>query len=502
MGLIFAIIWLVGWPIGLSFMFKKIGIAPWKAFIPFYNTWIMVEKCEIKKFWFWLQLIPFAGQFITLWISIIWVMNFGKYTLLDHTLTILVPFAYFPYLGTSKEVRWIGPERVKMYKKSGSREWIDAAVFAVVAATLIRTFLFEPFVIPTGSMEKTLLINDFLFVNKMSFGARIPETPISFPFVHNTMPGSQTTPSYIKWVKLPYWRLPAIHKVERNNVVVFNVPVGDTIINEANYGSAVLYYDVLREQYHGNREQLMADHNLWVHPMDKTDNYIKRCTAVPGDKLQLINGQLLINDKPALVPENSQYEYIVKTNGQPFNESFIKSLNINTDANDVENLDYYLMEGTTDHYYFNIRPKDLGLLKQQPNVVDVQPNLQTNPVWPYDAAHSKWTPDNFGPIVLPAKGATVTLTPDNIALYQRLITTYEKNTFLQNGAQFTINGKVTNQYTFKQDYYWMMGDNRHKSQDSRYWGFVPEQNIVGKATLIWFSYKNGPRWNRIFKSIQ
>ena len=292
MGWIIFILATIGWHIGLYGMFKKAGIEPWKALIPFYNTWCIVKKAHIKKYWFWLQLIPIAGQFITMWIIIIFVMNFGQFTVLQHAAAVFLPFFYLPYVGYSKDVRWIGPEKVRLYKKSAVREWVDAAVFAVVAATLIRTFIFEAYTIPTESMEKTLLVNDFLFVNKMSYGARLTSTPLSFPFVHNTMPGSVTTPSYLKWIQIPYTRIKGFDTIRRNDVVVFNVPEGDTIINLPDYGSKVLYYDVLREQYNGNRDALLAEYPILVHPYDKTDNYIKRCVGIPGDIIQLIHGKL------------------------------------------------------------------------------------------------------------------------------------------------------------------------------------------------------------------
>jgi signal peptidase I len=314
MGWIIFILGAIGWHIGLYGMFKKAGIEPWKALIPFYNTWCMVEKAKIKRVWFWLQFIPIAGQFITIWITIIFVMHFGQFTLLQHTALVFLPFIYMPYVGFSKDIRWGGQEIMKRYKKSASREWIDAAVFAVVAATLIRTFIFEAYTIPSGSMEKTLLINDFLFVSKMSYGARLPITPISFPFVHNTMPGMPTTSSYLTWVQLPYKRLPGFTTIKRNDVVVFNVPVGDTIINQPDFGSKVLYYDVLRQQYNGDRDALFADYPIHVHPFDKTDNYIKRCTGLSGDKIQVKEGVLYVNDTAAYVPPQSQIVYNVPVN--------------------------------------------------------------------------------------------------------------------------------------------------------------------------------------------
>ncbi|ANI90646.1 signal peptidase I [Arachidicoccus ginsenosidimutans] len=499
----YTILYLVGYPIGLYGMFKKAGVAPWKAFVPFYNTWLMCELCGIGKLWFWLQLIPIAGVFITIWITIIFVMQFGKFSLIDHAFTAIVPFIYLPYLGFSKDVKYLGPDAVKKYKKSTVREWIDALVFATVAATLIRTFIFEAYVIPSGSMEKTLLINDFLFVNKISYGARVPQTPISFPFVHNFMPFSQTVPSYTKAVQWGYYRLPASNPIKRNDVVVFNFPAGDTIINEPGYGSLNTYYDVLRDTYHGNRDALMSEHDILVHPMDKTDNYIKRCTGVPGDTIQVKHTVLFVNGKPAFVPPTSQMEYTVTTNGNAFNNDELSNqLHIKTEkVNDGDEPE--VEQIGNNEYVFDVTEDEIEQVKKLPNVVNV--SLAERPaeeVFPYFNLSLGWSADNFGPLWIPKKGATITLTPENLPIYQRIITTYEHHTLSQNGNQFIIDGKPTNQYTFKYNYYWMMGDNRHRSQDSRYWGFVPETAIVGKASLIWFSWQNGPRWNRIFKVIK
>jgi signal peptidase I len=507
MGWIIFILWIVGWHIGLYGMFKKAGIAPWKALIPFYNTWIMVELCHIKKLWFWLQFIPIAGQFITIWISIIWVMHFGKFDLLSHTLTVFFPYIYFPYLGFNKTDRWKGHEIFKLYKKPASREWIDAAVFAIVAATIIRTFIFEAYTIPTPSMERTLLVNDFLFVNKMSYGARIPQTPLSFPFVHNTLPFTTTTPSYLKWIQVDYKRIQGFGNVKRNDVVVFNFPAGDTIINLAAFGSKIPYYDVLREQYNGNREQLKADYPLHVHPMDKTDNYIKRCVGVAGDKIQVIKGVLYINDKPADVPPGQQTDYVVQTKGMFDEEYLTDELGFKFVQNEqgqmVElNSDLGLIKENT--YIMNLTADNVKKIRQHPVYISDSMYTETEPdakMFPHDTLY-KWNADNYGPLQVPVKGQTVTLSAQNIGFYRRIITTYEHNELTEANGSFTINGKPTNTYTFKYDYYWMMGDNRHRSQDSRFWGFVPETHVVGKASLIWFSWDGGPRWNRLFKSIK
>ena len=502
MGWVIFIIGALGWHIGVYGMFKKAGIAPWKAFIPFYNTWCMVQLCEIKKVWFWLQFIPIAGQFISIWILIIFVMHFGKFTFLEHAAAVFLPFIYLPYLGYSKDVRWGGKEVVARYKKSVIREWVDAAVFAIVAATLIRTFIFEAYTIPSESMEKTLLVNDFLFVNKMIYGRRLPITPISFPFVHNTLPGMPTSPSYVKWVQLKYERIGGESAVQRNDVVVFNVPVGDTIINLPEYGSKNPYYDVLRQQYHDNRDALNADFPLLVHPLDKTDNYIKRCVGVPGDNLVVRNGRLYVNNRAAFLPPYSQIDYLVETDGNLFSEEFFNE-ELGIDLNDPKGqIDIYPEKPNT--YLINMTPVELEKVKKQANVKNVeifQLNIQ-GITFPYNEKYFPWTPDNYGPIHIPKKGEVITISARNLALYQRLITNYEGNTLEQKDGKFYINGTQTNVYKTKYNYYWMMGDNRHRSQDSRFWGFVPETHIVGKASLIWFSWQNGPRWQRLFNSIK
>jgi signal peptidase I len=503
MGLILFIIGTIGWLVGMYGMFRKAGIEPWKALIPLYNTWLIVEKCKISKVWFWLQLIPIAGQFITIWITIIFVMHFKRFDLISHTLTVFFPFIYFPYLGFSANEKWGGEEAVNKYKKGVSREWIDAGVFAVVAATIIRTFVFEAYVIPTESMEKTLLINDFLFVSKMTYGARIPITPLSFPFVHNTMPFSQFSPSYIKSVQLPYKRLPAFTDIKRNDVVVFNFPAGDTIINEEGYLSAAPYYDVLRDAYHGNREKLFAEHEIIVHPYDKTDNYIKRCTAVSGDEVQVKNSYLFINGQPAFVAPGSQTEYTVTTNGSGLNEDFLKS-ELNIDVDDPKRKEVRAVENSQGTYVINMTAEDAAKLKKQPNIKSIERYIDSTRgyTFPYVDTDYPWSTDNYGPIRIPKKGDELILNEKTIPLYRRLISVYEENKLDEVNGKFFINGKETTTYTTKYNYFWMMGDNRHKSQDSRFWGFVPETHIVGKASLIWFSWNNGPRWKRLFNGIK
>jgi signal peptidase I len=506
--------------IGLYGMFRKAGITPWKAFIPLYNTWCMVEKMELPKIWFFLQLIPIAGQFITIWICIKFVEHFGRFGLGHHALTVLLPFIYFIHLGYSDKERYAGTAVVKNYKKGAIREWIDAAVFAIVAATLIRTFVFEAYTIPTPSMEKTLLVNDFLFVSKMSYGPRLPNTPLALPFVAHTIPGLNIN-SYVEWIRLPYirWFSQPVH---RNDVVVFNFPVNDTLINdEANYGSKITYYQVIRQTMMDQHVSYAeARKRVWdqfgniiiTRPVDKQENFIKRCTAIAGDTLQIINRVVYIDGVAEQLPKYHEFKYDVSTSA-PLDPDQLNEMGIEDNPDDDNRNQVYMLQN--DLYEISMTDGEKAALKILPVVKNIQPAvlgpMDRSPylfpysgTGPYDGNDvENWTVDNYGPVWIPKKGATIKLTPENVALYGRCIHTYEGNKFEIRNGQYFINDKPATTYTFKMNYYWMMGDNRHNSLDSRFWGFVPEDHIVGKASLIWFSYESGhgPRWNRIFKVI-
>lgn len=349
-------------------------------------------------------------------------------------------------------------------RKSKTREWIDALIFAVIAATIIRTFFIEAFTIPTPSMEEDLLVGDFLFVSKISYGARTPMTPLSFPFAHQEMPliGGK---AYSEAIKLPYYRLPGFSKIKNNQIVVFNYPMEDD------------------------------------RPVDKQTHYIKRCIGIPGDTLKVDSGLVYVNDKAVKLDAKGQHLYLISAQeGFSFNPDKLKEMGVTMD--DKRYLDQNLMM-LTETAADQIRKMN-GIISVQQYV---RPKGEWNPQIFPDNPNLKWNEDNYGPIYIPEKGATIPLTPQNISIYRRAITVYEHNQLTELNGKILINGKEATSYTFKQGYYWMMGDNRHNSLDSRFWGFVPEDHIVGKAVFIWMSWNSEGsffgkiRWGRLFHLI-
>ena len=488
--------------VGLYKMFEKASTPGWIAFVPFYNTWKMQELAERPRHWVFWQFIPVVGWFISLGIFVEFVKTFGKFKLYEHALASLLPVVYFPYLGFNKKDKFYGSEPVRKHKKGTAREWIDAGVFAIVAATLIRTFVFEAYTIPTGSMEKTLLVNDFLFVSKFSYGPRIPNTPLSIPFVHNTLPITNGN-SYLEWIKIPYTRWFS-SPVKRNDVVVFNFPAGDTVINLEHYQSEHPYYEVAFSKGNGNidsgRRLILADpdnYPLVVRPVDKKENYIKRCTAVAGDSLEIKNEILYINGVAQPFPPQSQTDYIVLTNGQQLDETvMMEEYNV-----DMQNYEEFHPTSNPNEYLMRLTAAAKEKMVKSGLVKDIKMDLDPNTdVYPYD--RRGWTRDNYGVIWIPKKGGTLTLTPKDYNFYERAIRVYEGNKFEMKDGKYYLNDQPVTQYTFKMDYYWMMGDNRHGSQDSRYWGLVPEDHVVGEAWLIWMSWNKGIRWSRLFNKIK
>jgi signal peptidase I len=538
---IFIIISLIASLIGLMKIFEKAGEQGWKALIPFYNAYVWLQVIEKPMWWLLFIFLPFINVFMWFLLTVETAKTFNKNQLWEQGLAAVFPFVYLPYLGFSKKEIYRRKADRPVFKKSKVREWTDAIIFAIVAATIIRTFVFEAYTIPTPSMEKSLLVGDFLFVNKFAYGAKIPNTPLSFPFVHHTMPGSLTTKSYLEWIELPYYRFPGYKTVKNNDIVVFNYPDGDTV---ALYRQDRSYYAMVRQygwSYVNNPRSInpmtrMPFGPIVARPVDKRENYIKRCIAIAGDTLQIINQQVYINGKKAVNPKEYQTQYFIVGKGRSLSTRLLESLGLS--KSEIQQYRRSIMESDRDgNKYVStyilpyttmdtiIKPEQyaaLGLinlteemarkLRSNPNVALLEkktekPGVVINPteIFPYDTANYKWNQDNFGPIYIPKKGATVAINMKSIPLYRRIIEVYEGNDFDIKGNDIYINGKKADSYTFKMDYYWMMGDNRHNSADSRYWGFVPEDHIVGTPSFIWLSinhdyklFDGGIRWSRIF----
>jgi len=380
-------------------------------------------------------------------------------------------------------------------KKSFIREWVDAAVFAIVAASIIRIFLVEAYTIPTGSMEGSLLVNDYLFVSKVSYGARTPMTPLAVPLVHNTLPFFNCK-SYTELVQWGYHRLPGFGHIERNDVVVFNFPAGDTVALEVQQDQD--YYSLLRN-YNNDRAFVKNNFTVLSRPVDKKENYIKRCVGIPGDTIEVRGGYLYVGNKLSKQYPHSKMTYTIATNGQVSLDEFVEEQDMNP-----EELNY---DPNSKMYIANLSNDQVAAIKKMNGVIAIAPfvldkNDTRDNAFPNDTANFKWNRDFYGPFIVPKAGQQVTLSLQNIALYQRIIVNYEHNSLDIKDGKIYINGKEATTYTFQMNYYWMMGDNRHNSADSRYFGFVPDDHIVGKAWFVWLSFGNkGIRWNRLFRSI-
>ncbi len=401
----------------------------------------------------------------------------------------------------AKLLRWDKHEELKKRNKTYKEifSWVDAIVFALVFAWLINIYIFQMYTIPTSSMEKTLLVGDYLYVSKATYGPRLPNTPLSLPLMHHTTPWG--TKSYSEAIELPYKRLAGLRGVERGDIVVFNFPAGDTVILERQNET---YYDIVRQftSAYGEkrgRELMNRQYHVTSRPVDKREHYVKRCVAVAGDTLQIKGGVLYVNGVEQDYIDNQQYIYFVQTSS-PFSRKSLERLNISPD-------DAHYSKATG-LYTMPLTESAVEMLGEMSNVVSVTKNESTEPflaIFPNNPAYL-WTEDNFGELWVPKKGATVALTLDNLPLYERIIKNYERHNLEVKDGHIYIDGVERTDYTFEMDYYFMMGDNRHMSADSRFWGFVPEDHIVGTPSFVWLSmdkYKPFPsniRWDRMFKA--
>lgn len=598
--------------------FEKFGRKKWEALIPLYNYYVAFQVTNKKGWWSFLLIIPGVHLVMLAVLNLTYIRKFDKFSWQETLQGIFFPYFLYSRLNQFEivpDTNWANPKELekrrisdhiilflclpilghivayvlgllskeKTGKKTNIKEWGDSIVFALVAASIIRTYVFEPFQIPTGSMEKTLLVGDFLFVNKLAYGCKVPVTPLSFPLVHNTIPWVDIK-SYTDIEKQDYVRLPGLGKIQRNDVVVFNYPSGDTAVYDPRMPHGLMghdYYGILNDealflfaQSYANKPEIegiktmdefyakfgnefISNYKSWTstarksiasgvvyskgpmpekslpyikhyglvyRPVDKRENYIKRCVGIPGDKLKITNSILYINNKPAFVAENQNLQYIVTNfintgSTSSFENMMLEQYGLEKER-DYQKLDEankYIMNlthselnklkktfvGATFDLVLNENyqlSKDDSLKKLANSVSRKIENLRT---FPKDF-NIENNITNYNEIIIPKKGTTVNLTSENIPYYRRIITAYERHSLVESNGVFMIDGKKVTSYKFAMDYYWMMGDNRYNSADSRIWGFIPEDHIVGKASVVWFS-KNpngGVRWNRILKFIK
>lgn len=469
---------------GYWMLFKKAGRRGWEALIPYYADYVMLKLAGRPTWWLIWLFVPLAGTIVGVGILLEFIKSFGKFSFRARAAAILLPFIYLPKWGLDHETQYLGRSASDEFKQQYGRksldalfwEWSGGVLLSVITALFIRAFFVEAYVLPTPSMERSLLVGDHIFVSKVNYGARLPITPIAVPFTNHTLP-SFYIQSYWDGLKLPYLRLPGFGTLQPGDVVVFNYPQ-DTLNNR---------------------------------PVDRKEIYIKRCEGRGGDTLSVVDGQVFVNGKAAPNPPGELMEYNVTTQGPDVNPELLDKLHITT------------YEG---HIFPAMTAATANQLKTYSNIKTVTTVISpkgtddplTGYVFPkYFPIHVrqngkipdyKWSVDNFGPIIIPKKGWTVKLDSMTFPLYERAIEVYENNQVLTLGNEIMINGKKTDNYTFKMNYYWMMGDNRHNSEDSRFWGFLPEDHVIGKAVFIWWSWDAAAplvksiRWDRIMQGVE
>ena len=506
-------------------LYQKAGFKSWQAAIPVYNAIVLMQIINRPKWWVVMLFIPIINLIIfpVVWVEI--ARSFGKNSTTDTLLTLLSFGLYIYVINYRDQSDYI--ENRSLQPRTAFGEWFSSILFAVVIATLVHTYFIQPYIIPTGSLEKTLLTGDFLFVSKYHYGARVPQTAVSFPMVHDTIPVAKIR-SYLKNPEIPYMRLPRLQKIKRNEIVVFSWPA-----------------DTVRQFF---KKEAKVD-----KPIDKKSNYVKRCVAIPGDTLEIIDGIIHINGEQTVLPDRAKplygYTAYSKTgiSARELIKQGIKDLNrryrIENDitqqqlnalfANNINVIrqgDMLIaITGSRGIPRSLIRKERLRVteLRETKKTVFLtldEANSLTNNIsldslvrninqtktyntnfFPNDIRYN-WNEDNFGPIVMPKQGITVVITRENIALYKKLIRDYENKSLEEINGTYYIDGKATDTYTFEKDYFWMMGDNRHRSEDSRFWGFVPDNHIVGKPIFIWMSIDGindgisnwKVRWDRVF----
>lgn len=496
--LIFILIMLIIHGLSTWKLYLKAGRKPVESFIPIYNLLILMKIINRPRWWVILLFIPIINLIM---IPVIWVetiRSFGKNSQFDTILVLLTLGFYITYLNYSNE-KLVYIENRDLNSPTKASDTVSSLLFAIIVATLVHTYIIQPFTIPSSSLEKTLLTGDFLFVSKINFGARTPMTAVALPMVHDSIPLTGTKSylfnddvrkketSLLNKFQLPYFRFPSLEKIKRNEIVVFNQPA-----------------DTLRDM-----DNFHPDRNYYK-PIDKKTNLVKRCVGIPGDSLEIRDGDIYINGKFSKLPQSAkpQFNFFVDTKGQAINQEILMNFYGAKEGMKYPNGDFALTRNG--EYFLTLTDKEAAAIARNPIVKNVKkylsPKGKDEGVFPHISSLG-WNVDNFGPIYIPKKGATIRLDLKTLPFYKRIIQEYEKNSLEVKGQQLIINGKVSTSYTFKQDYYWMMGDNRQNSLDARFWGYVPFDHVIGKPVFIWFSWDKDAkgikkvRWNRIFSVV-
>ena len=509
-------------------LYVRAGRKAWEAAIPIYNGVVLMQIINRPKWWIILLFIPVVNllMFPVIWIETI--RTFGYYKKLDSLLVILTLGLYIVYINYATDATYNAERSLKPRSEVG--EWVSSITFAIIAATLVHTYFMQPFTIPTSSLEKSLLVGDYLFVSKFHYGARVPSTVIAAPMVHDSLPFTGTA-SYLKKPQLPYTRLPGLQRIKNNDIVCFNWPA-DTL--------ATMWGDTSGE--------------FTYKPVDKKTNYVKRSVGIAGDSLEIRNGYVYINGKKNELPYRAKiqfyYTYESKSviDGNTFPQFLIKkertgvyrilseywnnpkvqeAIKKNGSLSKISSDSLYTevagginpdfarrlkMESVATKININLTEDEVVLLKKYPQTVSVKKlNFSAdNAIFPHIASN-KWSQDNFGPIYIPKAGANVKLDLNSLPYYEQIIKNHENNDLAVVGDAIFVNGEKVDSYTFKQDYYWLMGDNRHNSLDARYWGYVPFDHVLGKPVMIWFSWDANAssfgakiksiRWDRMFTTV-
>lgn len=483
--------------LGTFRLYKKAGRKPIEALLPIYNAFVLMKIINRPRWWVFLLFIPIINLIM---FPVIWVetaRSFGKNITKDILLAVFSFGLYIAYLNYRSDQLEYQKDRDRS-PKAGVEETISSLLFAVIVATFVHTYFMQPFTIPSSSMEKTLLIGDFLFVSKIHYGARVPMTTVALPMVHDSIPlikkksylfdddRTKKETSFLNFFQLPYLRLPGFQKIKRNDIVVFNQPA-DTLFNMDNFSPDRNYYK----------------------PIDKKTNLVKRCVGIPGDTLEVVNGEVNINGKAPIISDRAKYEFSYAIKFKTQFSSYEEVVRILKLYDITDGLAYNQQAGA---YIIQATEQAVINARNNPYIDSIElkkdkKGQRDSKIFPHNSNYN-WNTDFFGPITIPEQGKTIALNLSVLPIYKRLITEYENHELIVKGDHIFIDGHLATSYTFQQDYYWMMGDNRNNSIDARYWGFVPFDHVIGKPVFIWLSWDSDGkgihkiRWDRMFTTVE